>query len=150
MSNGNEPPRHPTSDHSLIRALAISGCVLAGLALCFLTFSFYVMESPPVSLSEMNRIQPGCHWRRSRQSLAIPITLVCETTAPCLHGPTARHFIGRCSKSISTAKAKLRRRSLIANHYASGSITPPLAVSDAHRGRGCLHPNRLWQCWLRQ
>ena len=72
MSNGNEPPRHPTSDHSLIRALAISGCVLAGLALCFLTFSFYVMESPPVSLSEMNRIQPGLPLAKVQTILGNP------------------------------------------------------------------------------
>lgn len=59
MTNRNESPHHVPDDHSLIGALAFGATVLAGMALCFVAFSFYFMESLPVSQSKMNRIQPG-------------------------------------------------------------------------------------------
>lgn len=72
MTNGNKSPCHPTLDHSLIGALAIGASVLAGLALCFLAFSFYVMESSPVAQSKMNRIQPGLTLAEVKSILGNP------------------------------------------------------------------------------
>ena len=72
MTNEKESPHQVTDDHSLIGALAIGASVLAGLALCFLAFSFYAMESLPVAQSKMNRIQPGLTLAEVKSILGNP------------------------------------------------------------------------------